>query len=54
MCLTVPEKWLEQTIPGPLVRRTRALDAIALDFQCVTWQGETSLTFEKLEPPATG
>jgi hypothetical protein len=54
MCLTVPEEWLEDTIPGPLARRTRTLEEIALDFQCVARQDLTSQTFEKLEPPATG
>lgn len=54
MILSVPDAWLERTIPGSRVSRLRLIDEIARQFYCVVHQDVDGQRFERLGFPRTG
>jgi hypothetical protein len=54
MVLTVPDSWIDKTIPGSHVTRARLVAEIARQYFCTHYQDFGSQRFEKQEVAFTG
>lgn len=54
MVLSIPDAWIERTIPGSRVARARLVEDIARQYYCVCHQEIGVHRFERLGFPATG
>jgi len=54
MVLSVPDAWIEQSVEGSRVARTKLVEDIARRYHCICHHEMDSVRFERVGFPATG